>query len=84
MVIKAALAQGDVTELYTQMREMEARNQAEIKEMEAKYQAEMKDLMERHLAEVSELEDHHQAELEKLEEATSSSSRGQGGARCVH
>ncbi|GLC55994.1 hypothetical protein PLESTB_001052900 [Pleodorina starrii] len=70
------LAEGDVAELFAQMKEMEAKHQAEIKDMEAKYQAEIKDLMERHLAEVAELDERHQAELADIQEAAGSSGRG--------
>ncbi|KXZ54203.1 hypothetical protein GPECTOR_5g297 [Gonium pectorale] len=60
------LAEGDVAELYNQM-----------KDMENKYQADVKELMERHLAEIAEMEEQHRAELARVkEEAASSVERG--------
>ncbi len=59
--LREAYAQGDVAELFNQMRDMEA-----------KYQAEIKELMERHLAEVAELEEAHKAELERLQRSGAS------------
>ncbi|GIL59065.1 hypothetical protein Vafri_14027 [Volvox africanus] len=73
------LAEGDLTELYAQMKEMEEKHQAEIKDMEAKYQTEIKELMERHLSEVAELDEQHQAEVAELQRAASESGRRRGG-----
>lgn len=72
MVIMEALAQADVAALFSQMREMET-----------KYQAEIKELMEHHQTEMEEMEERHRLELEEAQEVANSSGRGRGGARCV-